>query len=60
MVPSPPPTPAWTRAEQFYAGRGLPVPAPLTEAEAADLERRQDTADAEVETIYGLGHTRAA
>ncbi len=57
MVPSPP---RWTRAEQFFAGRGRPVPPPLTEAEAADLNRKQDDADREVETIYGLGHTAAA
>ncbi len=57
MVPSPP---RWSHAAQFFAGRGLPVPPPLTEAQAADLNRKQDDADREVETIYGLGQTRAA
>jgi hypothetical protein len=57
MVPSPP---RWTRAADFYAGRGIDAPQPLTEAEAADLQRRQDAADREVEKIYRLGQTRAA
>lgn len=52
--------PRWSRAEEFYGALGIPVPPPLTEAEAADLERRQDAADREVERIYGLGQTRAA
>lgn len=65
MAPHPtahddPRQPAWSRAEQFYAARGLPVPAPLTTDEAADLERRQDDADERLETIFGLGQTRAA
>ncbi len=57
MVPAPP---RWTRAADFYAGRGINIPQPLTDAEAADLNRRQDTADREVEKTYRLGQTRAA
>ncbi len=57
MVPAPP---RWSYAADFYAGRGIEVPQPLTEAEAADLQRRQDAADREVEKTYRLGQTRAA
>lgn len=53
-------SPRWSKAKEFYGALGIPVPEPLTAAERADLERRQDAADAEVERIYGLGQTRAA
>ena len=52
--------PRWSRAEEFYGRLGIPVPAPLTAEERADLDRRQDQADAELERILGLGPASAA
>jgi hypothetical protein len=57
MVPSPP---RWSRAEQFYTDRGLPIPPPLTDLERAEFERDMDRADAEALRIYGSGRTAAA
>lgn len=58
--PAPATRPHWSQAERFYAERGIPAPAPLTDEEYADLERRQDEADAAVERLYGLGPAAAA
>lgn len=41
-----------TTSERFYASLGMPVPAPLTPAEAAEFEREMDEADQQVSRRY--------
>jgi len=60
MASDPVPAERPNAAQRLAAALGRPAPRPLSAAERADLERRQDAADAELERIYGLGQTRAA
>jgi hypothetical protein len=43
-----------TVSQRLAAALGRPAPRPLSETEAADLERRQDEADAAAERLYGI------
>jgi hypothetical protein len=52
--------PRWSRLEQFCAANNIPIPPPMTDAEVAEFERRQDEVDAAIERRYGLGHVDAA
>lgn len=43
-----------TVSERLASALGRPAPRKLTEIERADLERRQDEADAGAERLYGI------
>jgi hypothetical protein len=49
-----------TASQRLAAALGRPAPRPLTDAELADLEARQDAADREAERLYGIRGQAAA